>query len=150
MTRRPLLAVLLVVAAACGRKGAPLAPEVVQPEAPSALTATSTPEGVRLTWRRPERYTGGSKMNDLGEFRVERASPDEARTVFRRVAVVPLEDRFRFRKERRIEWADRDAAAGRTYLYRVFGVTLDGYVSEPAGPVTIRHEPKPAPPEPAP
>jgi hypothetical protein len=125
---------------ACGQKSPPIAPELVRPRAPSALTASPTVEGVRLVWRRPETYTGGKRMNDLARFVIERA-PGEGPAAFVRVGELELDDRLRFRKERRLEWTDREATAGQSYLYRVTAVTLDGYRSKPAGPVAIRFEP---------
>ena len=56
-----------------------------------------------------------------------------------------MDDRLRFRKERRLEWVDHDVMLGELYRYRVTSETLDGDRSKPAGPVSIRHhEPPPA------
>ena len=138
-------AVLLVgalLAGACGRKSLPVAPETVRPRAPATLAASSTPEGVRLTWLRPVQYSGGQAMHDLDRFFVERAPGEGEAPTFARVATVVLEDRFRFRKERRLDWLDHDVKPGERYLYRVIAVTRDGSRSKPAGPVTIRYEAK--------
>ena len=97
-------------------------------------------EGVRLTWLRPLQYSGGQRMHDLDRFLVERAPGKGAPATFTRVATVVLEDRFRFRKERRLDWVDRDAKPGERYLYRVIAVTRDGSRSPPAGPVAIQYE----------
>ena len=137
--RRVGVALVLAVAA-CGRKSLPVAPETVRPRAPATLAAASTPEGVRLTWLRPLQYSGGQRMHDLDRFLVERAPGEGARATFMRVATVVLEDRFRFRKERRLDWVDRDAKPGERYLYRVIAVTRDGSRSPPAGPVAIQYE----------
>ena len=137
--RRVGVALVLAVAA-CGRKSLPVAPETVRPRAPATLAAASTPEGVRLTWLRPLQYSGGQRMHDLDRFLVERAPGEGAPATFTRVATVVLEDRFRFRKERRLDWVDRDAKPGERYLYRVIAVTRDGSRSPPAGPVTIQYE----------
>jgi hypothetical protein len=142
MTRRTLLVALLVSGAlACGHKSPPLAPELVQPEAPAEVVAASIPDGVRLTWRRPERYSSGKRMNDLGSFVVERAAGEGA-PVFTRVGEVELDDRGRFRQERRIVWTDVAVTPGQLYAYRITAVTLDHYRSAPSGPVTIRYERK--------
>jgi len=132
--------VVLLLGGACGRKSLPVAPELVRPHAPATLTASTTPEGVRLTWLRPLRYSGGQQMHDLDRFLVERAPGEGAPPTFTRVATVVLEDRFRFRKERRLDWLDKDAKPGELYLYRVTAVTRDGSKSAPAGPVAIRYE----------
>ena len=129
---------------ACGQKTPPVAPELVRPRAPSSLAASATAEGVRLAWNRPQTYTGGKRMNDLARFIIERA-PGEGPAAFVRVGELELDDRMRFRKERRLEWVDHDATSGQAYLYRVTAVTLDGSRSKAAGPVAIRFEPQPEP-----
>jgi hypothetical protein len=143
-----VLVVIAVVSPACGRKSRPLAPETVRPEPPEDLTAVVTPDGVRLSWLRPLRYSGGGKMNDLGLFDIDRAPGEDAAPEFRKVGAVTLEDQERFRKERRMQWTDNDVRPGERYLYRVTAVTLDGYRSPPAGPVSVQYGPprEPAPP----
>lgn len=134
-----LLIVLSVAPLACGRKGPLIAPQLVQPEPPEALAAVSTPEGVRLTWLRPMRYSGGARMNDLDRFDIERAVDSDAGTPeYEKVDELKLDDQHRFRKERRIEWTDKTAAPGTRYHYRVTAVTLDRYRSPAAGPVSVQ------------
>jgi len=133
--------VLLALACAlpaCGRKSLPVAPELVEPETVENLAAIATPDGVRLSWLRPTRYTGGGRMNDLGSFEIERA-PGDAAPAFAKIGTVTLEDQQRFRKERRLEWVDKDVRPGERYRYRVTAVTLDHYRSAPAGPVNVRY-----------
>ncbi len=150
MSRRTLLLLALATALACGRKARPVAPELVLPETPDDLTAVAVPEGVRLSWGRPEHYTSGGKMNDLDAFIIERAPGEGVDTAkYSRVGKYVIEDRFRFRKEHRLEWVDHDATAGQRYLYKVTAVTLDRYRSAPAGPVAVRFGPAPAGSEPA-
>jgi predicted small lipoprotein YifL len=137
VTRRALVALGLALGlAACGRKGPPVAPELVRPEPPERLAATAVPDGVRLTWLRPMRYSGGGRMHDLRGFLIERAPGPEA--PFARVGVLELDDQTRFRRERRLEWLDRDVRPGEPYRYRVTALTLDGDRSPPAGPVGVR------------
>jgi hypothetical protein len=133
------LAALLLVTVACGHKGPPLPPELVRPEAAEGLAAAAADDGVRLTWKRPLRYSGGQRMHDLGHFVIERASGDGEGAPFLRVGTLALDDQTRFRRERHLEWVDRDARSGTTYRYRVTAVTLDGYRSLPAGPVALRY-----------
>lgn len=128
----------VLLLAACGRKSAPVAPELVRPGVAENLTAIATPEGVRLTWLRPERYSGGQRMNDLRGFVIERAPGEGAPPAFAAVGRVELDDQTRFRKERRIAWVDREVAPGARYLYRVVALTLDGYRSAAVGPVAVR------------
>jgi hypothetical protein len=135
------LAAVVAVLPACGKKNLPVAPELVRPELPENLTAVSTPDGVRLSWLRPLRYSGGGKMNDLGGFQIERAPGEGAAPAFRKVGTLTLEDQDRFRKERHLEWIDKSVEPGARYLYRVSAFTLDGYRSPPAGPVDVRFGP---------
>lgn len=140
---KALVLAALLAAAACGVRTRPLPPEVVQPEPPTALAATSTVDGVKLTWRRPTKYSGGKHMRDLGGFDVERAVDGD----FVRAGEVILDDQTRFRQERTMQWIDTSATPGTTYRYRVVAYTTDGYRSTPAGPVTIAHRtPRPDPP----
>jgi predicted small lipoprotein YifL len=136
MTSR-LLLFACVALTACGVKGRLRAPEDVHPRAPTRLLAQSTAAGVRLTWNRPVRYGGGLRMDDLGGFDVERAAGEGG--AFARVARIELTDQGRFRKERKQEWTDLNVTPGATYRYRVIAFTLDGYESDPAGPVTVEH-----------
>jgi hypothetical protein len=136
------LAVLLA-AAACGHKTPPIAPQLVRPDPPGALAAISTPEGVRLTWLRPQKYSGGQRMNDLGGFTIERATAEGGE--FMEVGKLELDDQTRFRRERHLDWADRTALPGYRYRYRVIAFTLDDYHSAPAGPVTVQFGEKPTP-----
>jgi hypothetical protein len=148
-TRIAMLAAALGLAA-CGRKAPPLAPELVRPEPAEDLAAAVVADGVRLTWVRPLRYSGGQRMNDLGHFVIDRAPADAPHPTFARVGQLELDDRMRFRKERRLEWVDHDVVAGGRYLYRVVAVTLDGDESAPAGPVNVEYSAGPAPPSRAP
>ena len=143
MTRAAaLLAIVALVVPACGHKNPPIAPELVLPESPGDLAAVATPEGVRLSWTRPTRYSGGGQMNDLDGFIIQRATGTGAvSAAFAQVGKLTLTDQNRFRKERRLEWVDATAIPGERYFYRVFAVTLDGYRSVPAGPVSLAFGP---------
>ena len=137
------LAALVVVAVAlaapaCGHKGGVMAPELVRPEPPTDLAASSSADGVRITWTRPTKYTGGQRMRDLGSFVVERTDAAASPPKFERIATIELQDRTRMRQERRFQWVDQDVTAGQEYVYRVRARTLDGYESPWAGPVKTR------------
>jgi predicted small lipoprotein YifL len=139
---KALALVALLAAAACGVKGRPFPPEVVQPDAPSELIARSTVDGVQLKWRRPTHYSGGKHMRDLGGFDIDRASDGD----FAHVGRVELTDQTRFRQDPILEWTDTTVADATTYRYRVTAYTVDGYRSKPGGPLTVEyHKPKAAP-----
>ena len=137
MSRATLL--LAVAVLACGRKSGPVAPQLVKPETPGALVAASVAAGVRLTWRRPDSYTSGRKMNDLGSFTIERAT---GAAPFELIGELKLDDRLRFRKDTSLDWIDHEVTPGQEYSYRVIAITIDEYESAPAGPIAITFEPK--------
>src|SRR5262249_42671838 len=97
--RTAMLVGLLALTLACGPKAPPVPPQLVRPEPVSELGAMATPDGVRLTWGRPDHYTSGKSMKDLGGFTIERAAGDGGQFV--RVGTVEVTDRTRFRKEHR-------------------------------------------------
>jgi hypothetical protein len=130
----------MAAAGACGLKTDPVAPELVRPQPVDGLAAHSTPAGVELRWRRPVRYTGGGRMNDLGGFEIERAAV-EGPLPWAVVGTLTLDDQTRFRKKRELEWVDTGAVPGARYRYQVTAFTLDGARSAPAGPVTVRFQP---------
>ena len=146
-----LLVVLLAAGSlslACGRKTVVKAPELVAPERIQSLSASNGPDGIRLTWARPVKYADGSRMYDLGSFRVERSA---ASGQFLPLATVEVTDRERLRQERQYGWIDADTVLGQTYQYRVISVTTDAYVSQPSNIVTIeRALPAPTPPRTSP
>lgn len=134
MSRTAALVLALCVAA-CGLKGAPQPPELVRPTPPTNLTAVGAPDGIKVSWLRPQRYTGGKRMEDLGSFLIERAPGDGSAPEFALVHTFVLDDQHRFRQQRRLSWTDTTATKGTRYLYRITAETLDGSRSAVAGPV---------------
>jgi len=126
------------------------APEDVAPEQIADLSASSTANGIELSWSRPRSYTDGSRMTDLGGFVVERSAGSEPRVAFQRITTLEVSDRDRFRQIKRFRYVDHDLAAG-TYLYRVVSYTVDRYFSAPsnivaaelASPTGEQHAPLP-------
>jgi hypothetical protein len=141
MRAAALLVLALAAGPACGRKGRLLPPELAEPLPPADLTAASSADGVRLSWLRPDRYSGGGRMKDLDHFLIERALADAVPPRFAPVATILVTDQLRFRRERRFDWVDRSTVPGVRYLYRVTAVTADRYRSRAAGPVAVRFEP---------
>lgn len=134
-----LIAVLAPLA--CGRKTPPKAPELVRPERIESLQAVNRPDGILLSWKRPERYADASRMTDLAGFRVERAVEGEP---FEVVTLLQITDRDRFRQMERFRYLDAAVSPGIRYLYRIFSFTLDDYVSQPSNVASVMRELPPA------
>jgi hypothetical protein len=126
-----LLAVAAVLgASACGRIGPPRPPEYVIPMSPEPVKVENTPEGTKISWKRPKEYVGGDALDDLAGFRVQRVClPDASFSV---IATVPVEDQQRFRKTPTFSTVDRDAPIGLQCRYQVIAFTFDEYTSPPA------------------
>jgi predicted small lipoprotein YifL len=129
---------LTVVLPACGRKGPLHAPEDVLPQTITDLSATHTPDGIQLSWGRPRTYTGGGHLTDLGGFVLERAQGTEPQAPFRRLLVLNVNDRDRFRQIKRFRYLDHDTTVGTLYRYRVVSFTTDRYFSAPSNVVTVQ------------
>lgn len=126
---------------ACGRKGPVKPPEFARPAAIEDLHVENGPDDILLSWQRPSTYTDNSRMIDLGEFRIERASGELPEFV--EIAVLPVTDRERFRQIKRFRFADRGVITGARYRYRVVSATIDGYSSAPSNTVEIERQPRP-------
>src|SRR5262249_52676619 len=76
--RRWLAALLLLplAVAACGKRGAPVAPERRLPAPVQDLAAIVSSEGVRLTWTNPKIRTDRSPLKDLRHVEVYRRTED--------------------------------------------------------------------------
>jgi hypothetical protein len=149
MKYKPLAAVLICIALAslgwlgCGVKSIPIPPEAARPEKIQNLEATSTKDGIRLSWSRPESYAGGQKMRDLGGFTVARSGADGP---FEKIGEIPITDQGRFQVQRTFIYTDSATELGSTYRYQVISNTTDGYHSEPSNTATIvRKTPQPPP-----
>ncbi|MFQ5665125.1 MAG: hypothetical protein ACE5I7_01710 [Candidatus Binatia bacterium] len=137
----------------CGRKGALRPPEDVAPKTITDLHASTVSGGIRLTWSRPDTYVDNSRMTDLAGFVVERATGASPSATFRRITVMEVSDRDRFRKVKRFHYLDPNTILETAYRYRVVSFTLDRYFSAPSNIVTTerqaadeqRHAPLPTP-----
>lgn len=136
-----LLAVALMLG--CGVKSRPIPPSQTHPERVSDLSAKPDSHGIRLTWSRPMRYTGGRSLRDLAGFRLLRARGAGA---FKEVAQLPVGDQERFQKVHRFAYVDTSAKMGLVYRYEIIAETTDGYQSAPSNIVTLtRTKPRPPP-----
>ncbi len=127
----------------CGVKSVPIPPEAARPEKILNLEGSSSNNGIRLTWSRPENYAGGQKMRDLGGFTINRSTGDAP---FQKIGEVQVTDQGRFQVERTFTYTDKATELGSSYRYQVISNTTDGYHSEPSNIATIvRRVPKPPP-----
>ena len=127
----------------CGVKSVPIPPEAARPEKILNLEGSSSNNGIRLTWSRPESYAGGQKMRDLGGFTINRSTGDAP---FQKIGEVLVSDQGRFQVERTFSYTDKATEIGSNYRYQVISNTTDGYHSEPSNTLTIvRRVPKPPP-----
>jgi len=139
-----LAAVVMAIAMApgCGSKSRPIAPELTHPDRINDLSAKPDPKGIRLTWSRPMKYSGGASLRDLAGFRLMRAEGDGSLTD---LAELPVTDQERFQKVRRLAYVDTSAQMGHNYRYMIIAETSDGYQSDPSN-VVEQTRTKPAPP----
>jgi hypothetical protein len=134
-----LMPVLLF--SACGKKGDPRAPELATPKVIENLRASSVPNGVALTWRRPTEYVDGSELKDLTGFVIFRkeispACPD-CPVPYRPLTTVDVEDHQKFIKQKEYQYVDEETQPNMTYRYRVSSQLRDGSLSEPSNEVEI-------------
>jgi hypothetical protein len=129
-----LASVLVVGAAACGRKADPQPATLVRPKQITNLAATAAADGIRLEWSRPESYVNGRRMDDLGGFLVFRGVPGGGDA--EEIGKIAVSDAERFQREKKFAFVDDKAEKGRSYFYRVVAFTTDGYYSEPSNQVS--------------
>jgi hypothetical protein len=138
-----LMTVLIVLG--CGKKGEPRAPELATPRVIENLRATSVPNGVALTWRRPTEYVDGSELKDLTGFVIFRKdlSPTcvDCPAPYRPLTTVDVEDREKFVKQKQYRYVDEEVQQKMTYRYRVSSQLKDGSLSEPSNEVEIARGP---------
>lgn len=123
---------------ACGLKADPRPAELVRPETIVDLAGEITDEGIRLEWSRPDSTVDGKSLDDLGGFLVFRGRTGE---LAQEIGQVPVEDRERFRREKKFEYLDETVAAGESYYYRIVAHTTDEYYSEASNQVSVTLEP---------
>lgn len=129
-----LLVFPLLALAACGRKADPQPAEIVRPKPIATLAAEIRDEGIHLQWTRPEEYVNGKRIDDLGGFLVFRGVPG---VPAEEIAKIPVSDRERFQREKKLEYLDRKVEKGRTYYYRVVSFTTDRYYSVPSNQAIV-------------
>jgi hypothetical protein len=125
--------------AGCGRKTIVRPPELVAPKPVNDLTLETKEKAIVLHWGRVQNTVGGENLDELGGFVILRATEDaEGKTSeFSQVATIPVEDRDRFRKNKKFSYTDDQLTVGALYRYRVLAFTLDGYYGGASNTVEI-------------
>ena len=122
----------IAIVPGCGAKSRPIPPELTHPDRVNHLAAKPDPKGIRLTWSRPMKYSGGKALKDLAGFRLLRS---EGAGDLAELADLPITDQERFQKVRRFAYIDTTAEIGHSYRYTMIAETTDGYQSDPSNVV---------------
>jgi len=142
MKRFLVLALMVVMAAAaCGKKGEPRAPELATPKTITNLAARSVPNSITLTWNRPTEYVDGKELKDLASFvifrkEVSQSCPD-CPVPYRQLTTVNVEDRDKFAQKKQYRYDDQEVRPKAIYRYRISSQLLDGSLSAPSNEVEI-------------
>lgn len=134
MNVRLFLVILMLLLAACGKKGPLVPPESFVPAPVSALSVEQKEDTFYVSWPAPARDEGGRPLEGLAGFRVYRRPVlppaqdcEECPTAYTLVRTVDLDylQDVRFFNNRYV-LADRDVANGTTYQYKVISFKKDG------------------------
>jgi len=142
MRRLFLMVICGLSLAACGKKGPLLYPDMLLPNAPTALAASQIDGGVKLQFLLPESDRGGRKLTDLAGVKINKRTGDfkeeklcsSCLTEFRLFSKIYL-DKLPDTVERygsRIILLDADVEAGKSYSYSVMPFAKgdqDGFAS---------------------
>ena len=149
----PLLLVIMLLAA-CGRKGVLVPPEGLVPAQVSELQLSQRGAGLQLSWTMPNKMASGGKLTDLAGFRVMRREvlppaedceqcPDAYR-LLKMVDLAYLQGASRLGGQ--LYLLDTEVTAKTTYQYRVSAVNKDGesgIISSPVRGTVIPPLPSP-------
>ena len=155
------IALSILALVACGRKGAPVAPERRVPAPVSELQAAVEGPAVVLEWTNPGRSADGSRMRDLTTVRVFRreeqgsGEPKPAVLSWGKIVgydeimaiqlAVPAPARVTAGK---VAWTDsRGLVFGHRYVYVLTALDSTGRQSIPSERLVVTFHPAPRPPE---
>jgi hypothetical protein len=133
--------ICVTLAAACGKKGDPRAPELAIPRTISNLSARSGPSAISLTWTRPTEYVDGAELKDLASFvifrkEISQSCPD-CPVPYRQLTTVNVEDQERFVKQKQYRFDDQEVRPKAIYRYRISSQLFDGTLSAPSNEVEV-------------
>lgn len=146
MRRAALVAMAVMMLAACGKAAPPVAPEVRVPAAVLDLRGTVEDGAVALVWTNPQRRADGARLRDLTEARVYRTEDDgimppkpallaQRRIAgYREIAVISLTAPAPATVQgHTVRLVDRDGLRdGRRYTYVVITEDGQGRISAPS------------------
>lgn len=131
---------------ACGRRGVPLPPLTVVPEAISEIKTVVRNEGIFILWSPPEKNNDGSKLENLMGFKVLRSEiPPETtcnscveifEPVFDVLYTLPLESEGEM-EDGIVRVFDNNLKFNYHYKYKVLSYTTTGYLSPDSDIVDI-------------
>ncbi len=135
--------VLLLFAAACGRRTNPLVPESPRPEAIGNIKAVTRDAAAYLSWPLPTRNIEGKKMDpsSIRQIRIYRADFGRERkkaryrqyTEINMAAPAPAVVRNNM-----VYWSDSNLKYDQTYGYRIRALSARGGISMPSEEVLVR------------
>lgn len=147
---------LSLLAAACGRKGPLLYPDMLVPAAPAAVTAQQSGSVVKLQFTLPDKDRAGRPVKGVAGAKISKRSTDAAQKdvcrsctadyrLFRTLYLDLLpNDTQRFGN--RLILLDSDVSAGNTYSYSIVPFTADGVDGAVSAAADVRMaSPFPAP-----
>jgi hypothetical protein len=154
-----LLALAAMIAAACGKKASPIAPELRLPVAPSALSGVVDDNAIVVTWTNPSTRFDGTPLKDLTEVRLHRREDSDGAplkpAMLSRNGVVGYDQIASIRLDSpapavvrgsNVQWIDRQGLVlGHRYVYVATAVDGLGRSSPPSErrPITFLAAPRP-------
>ncbi len=136
LVRSALVVGLSLLAAACGRKGPLIYPDLLVPAAPAAVTAQQSGSAVKLLFALPDKDLAGRPVKGVAGVKISRRVVEvdqkevcrSCMTDFRLFRTLYLNhmptDTQRFGN--RLVTLDSDVSAGNIYSYSIVPFTLDG------------------------
>jgi hypothetical protein len=125
---------------ACGKKTAPIPPNLIIPLPVGELNFLSRPEAIFLVWSVPDKNVDGSPLKDLKGFQVYRHSEasasgpiDVSSLKFEKLATIDYEFPNPARAEgNKVTFADKNVSPGQQYFYFLRSFNRRGYQSPPS------------------
>lgn len=128
---KPILLIILLFAAGCGRKGPPKPPEEIAPQAVRFLEVQPSERGVKLRFQAPLKTVGGDEIIGLKLFTIGRRSlGKDASERFLSIAELEFDVTIHNPKSQWFEYEDKTIVTGGQYEYVVVASDDSGYVSK--------------------